>query len=209
VEKLLGQLIHFVVHNLLWMSGFLLLLLGGLLQFVFKSIAQRRLAFTDYRKSDITEMYRELRGLALGFKPADLGLQLPENDETAFGIVVDCGDLAGIATLTAFSSGDASLYFSAGGGVLGGIGHQSVREAAKALVFEAQGRLASMPIETTFPLPSMRYARFHVLTQSGVHVTTVRVQPIEQGYAALWEATQRTLAAVLETRSTPKGAEQP
>ena len=41
-------------------------------------------------------------------------------------------------TLACFGDGDASLFYKTGGGMVGGIGHESVRKAAKELTVLAR-----------------------------------------------------------------------
>jgi len=48
----------------------------------------------------------------------------------------DLGD--GIATFISFSTGDASMYLSSGGGLIGGGHHENVSVAAKTFVDKAQ-----------------------------------------------------------------------
>ena len=56
-------------------------------------------------------IYNGLRDLALKSSPLDLNLKLDDDKNPK-----------GTATLISFVSGDASVYFSNGGGLLGGIG---------------------------------------------------------------------------------------
>jgi hypothetical protein len=72
-------------------------------------------------------------------------------------------------TLTSYSSGDASLYFSTGGGILGGIGHETVRNAARQFVSSGQALLNKMKEVASFPLPLAGMTHFYVLTNHGVY----------------------------------------
>ena len=176
---------------------------GGLTVFVARSIGQRRLAFSDYDKRAITDVYRGLRSEALSWKPSDIGL-IPTGD--AYGVVMDWGRPGGIATVTSFNSGDASLYLSTGGGVLGGVAHEPVRKAALSFVAEAAKRIPWMSPASEFPLPKIGWAYFHVLTGRGVFSTLVRVEPVERNYEPVWQAAQLVIAALRE--SLPGDAKQ-
>src|SRR5690242_19889228 len=114
-------------------------------------------------------IYNGLRDLALKSSPLDLNLKLDDDKTIAFGIVMDTGYPNGTATLTSFVSGDASLYFSNGGGLLGGIGHETVRGAAQQFVKSAQTFLDKVGKTAEFPLPSNGKVRFFILTNHGVY----------------------------------------
>src|ERR1700677_1402473 len=111
-----------------WVWG--ALIAGGLVVFVLRSLAQRRLAFSDYDFKAIAPVYLSLRSSAIGRTPEELGLEPASDPSVAYGVVMDWGMATpgglktAVATLTSFSSGDASLYLSTGGGVIGGIGHE-------------------------------------------------------------------------------------
>jgi hypothetical protein len=119
---------------------------------------------------------------------------------------MDWGLEEAVATITGFTSGDASLYVSSGGGVIGGGGHEDVREAAMHFVEVAQERVRWMQPTREFPLPRIGRVKFYVLTGGGVLTTDVRVEPIEASYAALWNAGQMLLAAIRESDGRAAGA---
>mgnify|MGYP007022292310 FL=1 len=115
-------------------------------------------------KTPLAETYLGLRRLALETPPP---IQEEPNGNTGvYGVLMELGVGSGIATLTSFSSGDASLYLSSGGGMLGGIGHAQVSNAAKIFVAEAAKALSQMQVASQFPLPTTGRVRFYVLTQS-------------------------------------------
>ena len=105
--------------------------------------------------------YEGLRALALQFKPGDFGIKTAD-DMSPYGLIIDMGVARGTATLAAFSSGDASLYLSSGGGIIGGVGHASVREATRKWLHTAEVRLTSFAPATEFPLPATGYVRLSV-----------------------------------------------
>ena len=80
------------------------------------------------------EMYLGLRKLALETSPTMIGLPSDLASSQPYGILMEIGLSNGVATLTSFASGDASLYFSRGGGILGGIADESIHNAAKRFV---------------------------------------------------------------------------
>jgi hypothetical protein len=50
---------------------------------------------------------------------------------SSYGLIYEFWQRDVLATLAAFSTGDLSLYFSHGGGILGGIGHENVAEMVR------------------------------------------------------------------------------
>ncbi|MBK7183628.1 MAG: hypothetical protein IPH89_12200 [Bacteroidetes bacterium] len=72
------------------------------------------------------------------------------------------------ATTVAYQTGDASLYLSSGGGVIGGGQHQNVNKAAKQFVNLAQTFLDNSTKTKTTPLPSSDEVKFYLLTSKGV-----------------------------------------
>ncbi|MEA3013433.1 MAG: hypothetical protein QOD42_1978 [Sphingomonadales bacterium] len=79
-------------------------------------------------------------------------------------------DLEGrTATLVSFSSGDASLYLSNGGGMIGGIGHANVAAASRDFVAAARPHLNAMAPARSHPRPGRGQTIFYLLTTAGVH----------------------------------------
>jgi hypothetical protein len=106
------------------------------------------------------EVYTALRNRALPFKPQQRGLKVSPGATAPFGILMETGYPRAVVTLTAFATGDASLYFSTGGGgVIGGVGHATVRAAARRFVTASQPFLSRMEKPTAFPPPAVERRR--------------------------------------------------
>jgi hypothetical protein len=114
------------------------------------------------------QTYKGLRELALKISPEDFGLKLGDGI-TAYGVLMEFTLPKATVTLTSYSSGDASLYISSGGGILGGIGHEAVRNAARQFVSSAQTFLSKMKEIASFPLPPTGMTHFYVLTNHGLY----------------------------------------
>jgi hypothetical protein len=113
-------------------------------------------------------IYADLRTQALTGSRAAFGLDATSPDAPAWGVLMETGFPEGTATLVSMSDGSASLYFSGGGGVIGGSGHESVRRVAAAFVRLAGTQQAGMIATKAFPLPRTGRTVFYVLTDSGV-----------------------------------------
>ena len=112
-----------------------------------------------------TEVTKELRDRLLNSAPADFGIT---PDGSVWGILMEMAYPQGTATLIALANGSASIYFSSGGGVIGGTPHENINAATKHFVRLARDFVPEMPSTTKFPLPSVGCSMFYVLTTAGV-----------------------------------------
>src|SRR3970040_739511 len=69
--------------------------------------------------------FEELRNRAFKTTPEDLELSLPDNKTVVYGVIMDWEMGGAVATTVSYQTGDASLYLSSGGGVIGGGQHQN------------------------------------------------------------------------------------
>lgn len=129
--------------------------------------------------------YEDLRLMALSATPELLGLQLPAGETTVYGVVMDWGLEEGTATLVAYETGDASLYLSSGGSVIGGVGHETVQQAAKAFVQSAAAYLPGTAQTTATPLPGKDNVQFYFLTNKGKFVAHETISNIEHNSSPL------------------------
>ena len=74
-----------------------------------------------------------------------------------------------VSTVLATKEGDASLYTTKGGGVIGGGGIPHIHAAALKLIQESAKHVQAMTTATTFPLPSSGKVRFYVRTPHQVY----------------------------------------
>lgn len=120
--------------------------------------------------------YRELRSQALEFPPEHLGMDSASKTPVTYGVVMDWSMGSGTATFVAFSSGDASMYTSSGGGTIGGGRHEKVRTAAKAFVTKAAGYLAKAERSNDTAPPIGDEVKFFILTTQGRYVATDKLK---------------------------------
>ena len=148
---------------------------GVIIVLVTLVLTVRRCAFSRSRRrtpspttQQPADIYRHLRKMALETTPASIGITPEPGNTEPWGILMEMGRPGGVATLVAFATGDASLYFSTGGGVIGGVTHENVARAARHFVSTAQGYTDRMEIVTTTPLPDPGKVRFYLLTPQGI-----------------------------------------
>jgi len=98
---------------------------------------------------------------------------------------MDIGYPQAVVSVVAASTGDASIYFSSGGGVIGGVQHENVRAAAVAFVQGAAKHLEQFVRASEYPCPSVAKVRFYVVTPEGVHSAEADEQELEEGKNSL------------------------
>lgn len=129
---------------------------------------------TDPNQNDNQEKtgspFEGLRNRAFTVTPEQLELSMPTDKTVVYGVIMDWEIGGATATTVSFQTGDASLYLSSGGGVIGGGQHQNVNSAAKQFVNLAQTFLDKTAKTETTPLPSTDEVRFYLLTNKGVFV---------------------------------------
>ena len=91
----------------------------------------------------------------------------------AFVVVCEFTLAGGSVTIPAHNDGNASMYLSSGGGVIGGFAHSNVRSAAMALCTLAETLLATIPISATPALPPVK-GEFVVSVLTADGLRTVR-----------------------------------
>jgi len=157
-----------------------ILLLGGLVFYLTSHKGKANLNDTQaISKQDTTNQkvyhtkantFGDLRGMAFSVTPDQLQLSLPSGKTVVYGVLMDWGIDTSTATIVSYQTGDASLYLSSGGGVIGGGQHQNVTSAAKHLINLAQSYLDKAEISETKSLPKQDEVNFYLLTNKGTYV---------------------------------------
>lgn len=114
--------------------------------------------------------FEGLRNMAFSATPEQLGLSLPTDKTVVYGVIMDWEMGGSTATTVSYQTGDASLYLSSGGGVIGGGQHQNVNSAAKQFVSLAQTFFEKTTKTETTALPATDEVKFYLLTNKGVFV---------------------------------------
>ena len=98
-----------------------------------------------------------------------------------YGILMDWPLTEHIATVFAASSGDASVYTTSTFGIIGGQGHETVRNAAMKFVRAADGYFDDSKPTADYPYPAAGHVRFYFLTFTGVRLIDADLASIERG----------------------------
>ncbi|MBI4694153.1 MAG: hypothetical protein HY749_09030 [Gammaproteobacteria bacterium] len=133
-------------------------------------------------KAPPASLMTELRTKALAVKPIDLGLSSAVYADRPWGVLMETGLEDGTTySLVALADGSTSLYFSSGGGVIGGGQHDAVRtEAEKMLIVAARLQRLASPTSAT-PLPSAGKVCFYLLTVGGILTYSAEEQLLGEG----------------------------
>ena len=151
--------------------------------------------------------YADLRNMAFGATQKQIGVNIPVDETRIYGDIMDWDLGEGIATVVAFQSGDASVYLSSGGGVIGGSGHENVRTAAIRFVNEAQKYLANTKPTDTTPLPGRDMVNFYFLTNKGKFVGQEAMTNFENGTSIWLELFNEANNLMSEVRMTTDSKE--
>jgi hypothetical protein len=101
------------------------------------------------------------------------GLGDSESDREAsglavHGVVIEIGTRERVIFVFGLRDGTASVYWSSGGGLVGGRDHPHINSAAKALVAAARDIVEMVPRVDESPLPQPGRVRVSILTSDGI-----------------------------------------
>jgi hypothetical protein len=113
-------------------------------------------------------VYSGLRHQALSLRRADGGIPAPPPDAPIWGMLMEIGHPGATATLFTVIDGTTSLYLSSGGGIIGGQGHENVREANAAFIKTANQFYQYLKSCESFPVPAIGQTIFYAITDSGI-----------------------------------------
>lgn len=131
-------------------------------------------------------------------------LSLTGIDSEIYGFIMDWDIGNGIATLVAYKTGDASLYLSSGGGVIGGGQNHNIILATQKLVNEANVYLEKSKVMYAIPLPDKDGVRFYFLTTKGKYCIHEQLKNIQNKTSAFVELFDNANELITEIRKTVK-----
>jgi hypothetical protein len=123
--------------------------------------------------------FPSLRKMAFSVTPEKLGLSLPNDQTRVYGVIMDWEMGGATATTVSYITGDASLYLSSGGGVIGGGQHQNVNNAAKEFVKLSESYLSKTDKIEEPNLPNENEVIFYLLTNKGLYKATEKMENFE------------------------------
>ncbi len=146
--------------------------------------------------------FEGLRNMAFSAIPEQLGLSLPTDNTVVYGVIMDWQMGEATASTVAYQTGDASLYLSSGGGVIGGGQHQNVNSSVKQFVSLAQTFLDKTTKTETTPLPSTDEVKFYLLTNHGIFVGQEQMKNFENNSSTWLKLFEEGNNVLTELRNT-------
>ncbi|MGH8018926.1 MAG: hypothetical protein ACREIA_11640 [Opitutaceae bacterium] len=128
------------------------------------------------------EIYDSLRSQVLSLRPEQVGAK---KEDQVIAVLMETGYPEAVATLVSVVDGAASLYFSSGGGIIGGGENERPNAASMKLVRLSASFLRSMSKAETTPLPKKGFTRFYVVTPSGLLTAEAKEEDLGEGRHAL------------------------
>ncbi len=122
-------------------------------------------------------------------------------------VVMDMVYPGAVVSVMSATTGDASIYYSNGGGVLGGIGDENVRTAAKAFVQEVARQRGQFAAVTDYAYPTGSNVRFFLRTPKGVYMAEAPKESLLNGPSALATAFLRAQDVITQLRMISGGNE--
>jgi hypothetical protein len=129
------------------------------------------------------DVMKDLRLRALQELSDEFGDEQPDKPILA---MMDIGFPNATASVVGAATGDASIYLSSGGGVIGGIGHENVHAAAIAFVDESAKHLDEMTATSEFPYPETGHVRFYIRTRDTVRMADRLEEDLGEKRDPLW-----------------------
>jgi hypothetical protein len=142
----------------------------------------------------------ELRAMALGTKPSDLGLPAADFARKPWGLLMETGlDGGAVYSLVVLAEGSTSLYFSNGGGIIGSGAHENVRAASKAMLEVAARHQSGLKPTFATPQPKPGMVQFYLLTSQGTLAYSAGEQSLgsnQDPHSELFHAGHEVIAQV-------------
>jgi len=159
-------------------------------------------------KKSPAELMRELRLKMLTTTPEGFGQKATKEFPRVCGVLMDWPIDAVTISVVSFSSGDASLYTTGTFGVLGGIGHETVRNAAKSFVKVGEKHFdeATPTKDYTYPQPGR--VRFYLVCYDGVRMIDADLESLKlrnDKFSDLFDEGQRVITQLRLITQQQKG----
>jgi len=137
--------------------------------YIFFSILIIGISFTHMTGANDSKLSSiELRNKVFNLHPSDIGLIQENMSQSVWGMVMETGLPKGSYSLVSLAEGTTSLYFSNGGGIIGGGQYESVRKTADSYLTIAQRFYVKGKLVNEFPLPEIGVVNFYFFTFNGV-----------------------------------------
>ncbi len=147
-----------------------------------KAAAEARAARPPRPAEPPEAVFAKLRKRAFETTPESLRMAGSLQEDEPYAVVMEIG-MTSVVTLACYADGDASLVYQTGGGMVGGIGHESVRKAAKDFIALSHKAVPLMTPATVEPLPAVPetgWVQFFALTPKGALSVEMAREDLEE-----------------------------
>ena len=147
--------------------------------------------------------YMRMRRQAFDTDPMRLGLAGELEKDTVYGVLMEMGISKSTVTLACFADGDARVFYRTGGGMIGGISHESVRKISRELIALGQEALPGLTKTSSYPLTEPDQVRFFVLTPRGIFTGEADREAVaspDSGLSALYYKGQEVVAEMRQVQ---------
>ena len=158
-------------------------------------------------KKDPKDAGRDLRNMFLTTPPETVGIQPSGEYPRVWAVAMDWPIDDQIATVVSLSDGSASVYTTGTFGIIGGIGHETVRTAAKKFVKEADRYYDDSTPTRDFSYPPLDHVRFFLVTFHGVRVIETDLSSVTERrgkYSTLFDLAQDVIGQLRMVSNGPK-----
>ena len=175
-------------------SAFSRLFRGLLCSFAFAPAHGQAKADSTIKHKPATEqeMYFGLRSQALSLTPEQLHIKsLPDTE--VYGVIMEWTMDDNLLTVVALKTGCASLYTSSGFGIIGGgDAYETVNQAAKTLVSDANNYLSRTTKNPEITNPEKGYNHYYFLTKQGRYYKSVAISMLNDDTSDFTQLNKKT-----------------
>lgn len=123
-------------------------------------------------KSPEQNVYLNMRSLFFEQDPEAIGITKNNFPYDVWAVLMETGVPEGSYSLNTIADGTTSLYFSTGGGIIGGGEHEQIKNLCQQHIISSQGCLSHMSLVTQFSSPELGKTIFYFKTFDGVYAYT-------------------------------------
>lgn len=131
-------------------------------------------AITDY------ETYLEMRSALLKINPEEFGMTKSESNNQLFGIVLDVSQGDSIMTISAYQTGDVSVYYSTGMLYMAGVNVKKFRDMAIKYTNLSQEYIELAEKTDNINLPESEFVKFYFVTNNGLYLYQDKLNSIRE-----------------------------
>lgn len=148
-----------------------------------------------------------MRTLLLASHSKDFGIH-PASQQQIWAMVMDQGlEGGGSFSVVALSDGNASIYLSTGGGIIGGFAHPAVVNAVTSFVGFSNAHRSNFTATTSYPLPTSGQVRFYGISDAGVYTYSASTSALEKNNHSMHQLFYKghlVIAALRQTAESKK-----